>query len=107
MDQVLGAAAIAAGLWGMTARLELDYRRPVPLETPLVLRGRVAEDAGRKTVVSGTIALAAAPDEPLVEARGVFVTPAPGHARRPTSAPSPTPRAGTRRPAGPPTPPGR
>jgi acyl-coenzyme A thioesterase PaaI-like protein len=75
MDQVLGDAAIAAGLWGMTVRLELDYRRPVPLDTPLVLRGRVVEDAGRKTVVIGSIALEAAPEEVLVEARGVFVAP--------------------------------
>jgi acyl-coenzyme A thioesterase PaaI-like protein len=75
MDQVLGHAAIAAGLWGMTVRLELDYRRPVPLDTPLELRSRVVEDAGRKTVVVGTIALAAAPDEALVEARGIFVAP--------------------------------
>jgi acyl-coenzyme A thioesterase PaaI-like protein len=77
MDQLLGSAAIAAGLWGMTAHLELDYRRPVPLETPLVLRARVAENVGRKSVITGDIALAAAPDESLVEARGVFVTPRP------------------------------
>jgi acyl-coenzyme A thioesterase PaaI-like protein len=77
MDQLLGSAAIAAGLWGMTARLELDYRRPVPLETPLLLRAAVAESAGRKVVVAGTIALAQAPGQALVEARGVFVTPRP------------------------------
>jgi hypothetical protein len=59
----------------MTARLELDYRGPVPLDTPVALAGRVSETAGRKTVVTGTIALAAEPDRPLVEARGVFVTP--------------------------------
>lgn len=75
MDQLLGAAAIAAGLWGMTAHLELDYRSPVPLLTPLVLRARVTEDAARKTTVRGTIALDASPDEPLVEACGVFVVP--------------------------------
>lgn len=75
MDQVLGAAAIAAGLWGMTARLELDYRRPVPLQTPLVFRAGVTESAGRKTVVTGTIALAADAGTPLVEARAVFVAP--------------------------------
>jgi acyl-coenzyme A thioesterase PaaI-like protein len=75
MDQVLGGAAIHAGLWGMTARLELDYRGPVPLDTPVVLAGRVTESAGRRTVVTGTIALATSPDRPLVEARGVFVTP--------------------------------
>lgn len=38
MDQLLGSAAAAAGLWGMTAHLELDYRGPLPLEAPLVLR---------------------------------------------------------------------
>jgi acyl-CoA thioesterase FadM len=75
MDQVLGAAAIHAGLWGMTVRLELDYRGPVPLDTAVVLSGRVTETAGRKTVVSGSIALATDPATPLVEARGVFVTP--------------------------------
>ncbi|MGY1702997.1 PaaI family thioesterase [Geodermatophilus sp. SYSU D00697] len=75
MDQLLGSAAIAAGLWGMTVRLEVDYRRPVPLSTPLVLRARVVEAAGRKCVVSGTIATAEAPDRVLVEASGVFVMP--------------------------------
>ena len=77
MDQMLGAATIAAGLWGMTAHLALDYRGPVPLDTPLVLRARVTENAGRKSVVIGEIALASAPDEALVQARGVFVTPRP------------------------------
>jgi acyl-coenzyme A thioesterase PaaI-like protein len=80
MDQLLGSAAIAAGLWGMTAHLELDYRRPVPLETPLALRAAVTGSAGRKSVITGTIALAAAPDEALVEARGIFVTPRPEQA---------------------------
>jgi acyl-coenzyme A thioesterase PaaI-like protein len=77
MDQLLGSAAIAAGLWGMTVHLALDYRRPVPLETPLLLRAAVTENAGRKVVVTGTIALAEAPEQTLVEARGVFVTPRP------------------------------
>lgn len=77
MDQILGAATIAAGLWGMTARLELDYRGPVPLRTPVVLRGRVVEDAGRRSVVVGTIARADAPEVILVAARGVFVAPRP------------------------------
>ncbi len=77
MDQLLGSAAAAAGLWGMTAHLELDYRGPLPLETPLVMRARVAEQSGRKSVITGTIALAADPERILVEARGVFVMPRP------------------------------
>jgi acyl-coenzyme A thioesterase PaaI-like protein len=77
MDQLLGSAAAEAGLWGMTAHLELDYRGPLPLETPLVLRARVVENEGRKSLITGTIALAADPDGVLVEARGVFVLPRP------------------------------
>jgi sulfate adenylyltransferase subunit 2 len=80
MDQLLGSVAVAEGLWGMTARLELDYRRPVPLDTALVLRAGIAETAGRKVVVTGTIALAEAPEQALVETRGVFVTPRPDRA---------------------------
>lgn len=77
MDQLLGSAAGAAGLWGMTAHLELDYRGPVPLENELVLRASVAESVDRRSVITGTIALADAPDRVLVEARGVFVRPRP------------------------------
>ena len=75
MDQLLGSAVIAAGLWGMTAQLELGYHRPVPLDTPLVLRARVGENRGRRTTATGSIARADEPDRPLVEARGVWVTP--------------------------------
>ena len=81
MDQLLGAAAMAAGKWGMTARLELDYRGPVPLATPWVLRAVVAEESGRKTVITGTIELTEAPGQPLVEARGVFLAPRPEKSR--------------------------
>ncbi len=75
MDQMLGTAAIVAGRWGMTAHLELDYRGPVPLDTPVVLRAWVAEEHGRRTTMAGSIALAAEPDRVLVEVTGVFVTP--------------------------------
>jgi acyl-coenzyme A thioesterase PaaI-like protein len=81
MDQLLGSAAAAAGLWGMTAHLELDYRGPLPLETKLELRAQVAEHSGRKSLITGTIALADDPDRVLVEARGVFVTPRPEKAQ--------------------------
>lgn len=77
MDQMLGSAAGAAGLWGMTAHLELDYRGPLPLQTPLVLRARVESHEGRKAFITGTIALASAPGKALVEARGLFVLPRP------------------------------
>jgi acyl-coenzyme A thioesterase PaaI-like protein len=77
MDQLLGSAAGAAGLWGMTAHLELDYREPLPVGRKLVFRAGVASHEGRKAVITGTIALADAPDQVLVEGTGVFVTPRP------------------------------
>ncbi len=75
MDQLLGSAAIAGGRWGMTAHLQLDYRGPVPLQTPLVLRAWIAAEHGRRTDVAGSIATAAEPDRVLVEVAGLFVTP--------------------------------
>lgn len=81
MDQLLGDAAGAVGLWGMTVHLELDYRGPLPLRTPLALRARVQSIEGRKCVIAGTIALAADPERVLVEARGIFVMPRPEKAR--------------------------
>lgn len=77
MDQMLGSAAGAAGLWGMTAHLELDYRGPLPLQQTLQLRARVESHEGRKAFITGTIALAADPEKILVEARGLFVMPRP------------------------------
>ncbi|WP_138757018.1 PaaI family thioesterase [Modestobacter altitudinis] len=77
LDQVLSSAAHAAGLWGMTGRLELDYRRPVPLGTALLLRAAVAESRGRRVAIAGSIALAEQPDQALVQARGMWVTPRP------------------------------
>jgi acyl-coenzyme A thioesterase PaaI-like protein len=77
LDQVLSSAAHFAGLWGMTGRLELDYRRPVPLGTALLLRAAVADSRGRRVTIAGSIALAEAPDQALVQARGMWVTPRP------------------------------
>ena len=77
MDQLLGSAAAEAGVWGMTAHLALDYRGPLPLETKLLFRAGVGETSGRKSVITGAIARADAPDRVLVEARGVFVMPRP------------------------------
>jgi acyl-CoA thioesterase FadM len=65
----------------MTAHLELDYRGPLPLETKLVMRARVVEQSGRKSVITGTIALAEDRERVLVEARGVFVMPRPEKAQ--------------------------
>ncbi len=66
----------------MTVDLDLRYRRPVPLHTPLRLTGRVAGLDGRRTTVVGTIAIDAVPDAALVEATAIFVSPSPEVAAR-------------------------
>lgn len=74
MDQVLGYAAIVVDRWGMTVDLQLRYRRPVPLHTPLRLTGRVTATEGRRTTAVGAICTEQEPDVPLVEATAVFVS---------------------------------
>jgi acyl-coenzyme A thioesterase PaaI-like protein len=39
----------------VTARLSIRYRKPVPIETPLHITGRVVEDKGRVIEVAGQI----------------------------------------------------
>ncbi|RPJ51238.1 MAG: PaaI family thioesterase [Chloroflexi bacterium] len=39
----------------VTARLSIRYRKPVPVETPLRLTGRIVEDKGRVITVAGEI----------------------------------------------------
>ena len=82
LDQLLGHAASAAGHPGMTVQLNVTYRAPVPLQTPLRLTARVSEVTGRRITVPGVIATVAEPGKVLVEAVGVFVGLRPEQAAR-------------------------
>jgi hypothetical protein len=73
LDQLLGHAAGASGHPGMTVNLTTRYRAPVPLQTPLHLAAQVTDVSGRKITAEGFIATAAEPDQPLVEATGLFI----------------------------------
>ena len=73
LDQLLGHATSAAGHPGMTVQLELSYRAPVPLQTPLRLTAEVGEVDGRRVTARGVITTAAEPGKILVEASGTFV----------------------------------
>jgi len=64
----------AAGHPGMTVRLELRYRAPVPLQTPLRLTAEAGEVNGRRITARGVITTAAEPGKILVEAEGTFVS---------------------------------
>ena len=54
----------------MTARIFVRYRRPVRINTELVLRADVESERGRRIRVRGTLADG---DEPLAEARAAFL----------------------------------
>jgi Thioesterase superfamily len=73
LDQLLGYATSAAGHPGMTVQLQISYRAPVPLQTPLRLTAEVGEVHGRRVGARGAITTAAEPGKILVEAAGTFV----------------------------------
>jgi acyl-coenzyme A thioesterase PaaI-like protein len=82
LDQIMGYAAAAAGRPGVTARLEVRYRATVPLGQPLRLEARLIDVLGVRATIHGSISLAAAPDDVLVEAEGRFLALRPEQATR-------------------------
>jgi uncharacterized protein (TIGR00369 family) len=72
LDETLCMAAYAKrGATVVTGELTVRYLRPVPSETPLVVRGRVVEDRGRSLVIAGAIHRAETGEE-LTRAQGRF-----------------------------------
>jgi acyl-coenzyme A thioesterase PaaI-like protein len=82
LDQIMGYAAAAAGHPGVTGRLEVRYRATVPLGQPLRLQASLIDVLGVRAAVRGSISLATAPDDTLVEAEGRFVALRPEQATR-------------------------
>jgi hypothetical protein len=82
IDQLLGHAAAASGHPGVTTDLSVRYRRPVPLDVPLRIWGRVTEAEGRRVSAVGGITTADRPDVPLVEAEARFARLRPDQAGR-------------------------
>ena len=73
LDQIMGYAAAAGGHPGVTGRLQVRYRSTVPLDEPLRLEGQLIDVLGVRAAIRGSISLAAAPDDSLVEADGRFL----------------------------------
>jgi len=55
LDQAVGTASSIATSPGLTAKLEVEYRKPTPLFTPLEVVARVTGTERRKVYVSGEI----------------------------------------------------
>jgi acyl-coenzyme A thioesterase PaaI-like protein len=70
-DEVLGMAQSLTGRPGMTGKLNITYRSPTPLQTPIVFVGWVEKVEGRKIFTKGT---AHSGDTLCAEAEGLFLS---------------------------------
>lgn len=84
LDEVMGAAVWQAGYMVAAAKIEINYRKPVPLETLITTSGRITRRVGRKIYARGEICLPSQGSKKglssaitLVEGKGLFVI-APG-----------------------------
>ncbi|WP_153504378.1 PaaI family thioesterase [Cumulibacter manganitolerans] len=73
LDQVLGSVPPLAGRPGMTASLEVSYRRPSPLQQDLTAEAWLERVAGWRTYVRGQVL--DAEGRVTVEASGLFIVP--------------------------------
>jgi uncharacterized protein (TIGR00369 family) len=71
IDEAMGWAMYAAGAWAMTARLEVKYRRPLPLGRPLRVTAQVVHDRGRWLEAAGELRVAGGPL--IAEAKALFM----------------------------------
>jgi len=71
LDEVLGRAAIARDLWVATAKLDVRYRQPIPLEQPVTVRGRLTRVRSR--AVEGRAEVFLTDGALAAEAEGVLV----------------------------------
>jgi acyl-coenzyme A thioesterase PaaI-like protein len=71
MDEAMGWAMYAAGAWAMTARMEVRYRKPLPLETELIVTAEVVKDRGR--LLEAVAAISSTSGEVYAEAKGTFM----------------------------------
>lgn len=73
LDQVMGAVPFLSGYPGMTAYLNVTFRRPTPLGAPLRVEAEQTSREGWKTFVAGRVR--GADGEVTAEAEALFVTP--------------------------------
>lgn len=69
-DELLGSTQSLSGDQGMTAHLDIDYRRPTPLHVPLRMEGWLDRREGRKIYAKASIH---ADGELTAEASGLFI----------------------------------
>ncbi len=72
LDEVMAWSLAAADNWGMTARMSVEFKRPVPLETPLRADGWITRSRRRLVDTEASI-VDLASGKTLATATGVYV----------------------------------
>jgi len=72
LDEVMAWSVIARGTWGVTARMGVDFKRPVTVGRPIRAEGRVVDASRRVFHTQGTVRDAAT-GEVLATAEATFV----------------------------------
>ena len=71
LDEAMGRVLTPLSVWAMTARLEVSFRKPVPLDQELTVSGELTRSRTRAYEAQGQICLS--DGTLLVEATGVYV----------------------------------
>jgi uncharacterized protein (TIGR00369 family) len=72
LDEVMAWALVDHDIWGVTARMQVEFRRPVPIGRPIRAEGRVTS-ARRRIVEAEGLILDAADGTLLARAQATFV----------------------------------
>ena len=71
MDEAMGWAMYAAGAWAMTARMQVKYRKPLPLGEELIVSAEATSNRGRRLEAEARIETQ--DGDVLAEASGLFL----------------------------------
>lgn len=71
LDEAMGWAVYLAGAWAITGRMEVRFRRPVPVGASLEVRAQVVESRGRRLMARAR--LTDVDGQVLAEAEGLFL----------------------------------
>ena len=72
LDEVMAWALASADAWGYTARMAIEYRRPVPIGRPIRGEGRIVRQRRRLVTTAGRL-LDPATGEVFATAEGLYV----------------------------------
>lgn len=71
LDEAMGWAMYAVGAWAMTARMDVKYRKPLPLGREVTVTAEVVRERGR--VLDAEAQIRGPGGGVLVEAKAMFV----------------------------------